>query len=73
MMGAEEADKVQDELATAMGALTRAQAILYPHYLNRPIRIDGSPILGEAEAVLQHVKRAMREVENATEDLDTDG
>ena len=65
MMGAEEADRVQGELATAMGALTRAKAILYPHAESIQFAKHA-----EASCSLKHVNRAMNEVEHASNDLD---
>jgi len=66
MMGAEEAGRVQDELAAAMGALTRAQAILYPHTNNE--RYENT----EAGLTLRCVKKGIRNVEEATNTLDVE-
>jgi len=63
MMGAKESYEVQDELVKATAALTRAQAILYPHK-------DQDPPTGESAVVLGYIQRAQSYVDDAESSLD---
>ena len=59
MIGNEEMNKVEDLLAVAMGSLTEAQKILFPHNPDQ-----------EAEGCLRNVKRAINAVTWAMEELE---
>lgn len=61
MMGAKEADDVQDGLRVAVAALTRAQGILYPHANTGDV---------ESNETLLHVNKALNEIDKAEECLD---